>query len=702
MRLSPTNVTSLAKAWIRLACLATVIATGARMAPLRAEPPAPIEIRSADGQWLVRIATDQPSVVHLGIDTEGTGRETHNLLREPLRLSWMQSTAPLRSWSVERRPDGALIRHVLDHGRIDWIVRAAGDRLEFEIDQDAWVPVHDLALPFNLNQAHCPTAVLPHAVEDHVRLIPPWLFVAPDHGHLYCEVIPGERPKKTMRKGSSPPQEAAAASAAASPWFATLVGERRTHTLMWTLRSRRPFENGDAVTFRFTARPIAKPDGIDDALWRRVRRPRLNLFQANADENDVETPMMLANNVLSNPAVCCTFFYSDSMLLLPEPLPGIGLPLLVRRTLDDWFAQRVMQPGNVAAFAKSDMYLFTNPALICAAWDYVAMTGDLEWLNRNLEKLNHVANFLLRRDQDGDGLVESLHSGNRWSLRDPDRADFYLETVNFGHKNAVTNAFAYRGFVCHADLLAKAGKPELAAVYRKAAAKLHAVYFKTFYNPQTGVLAGWISQDGEMHDYVFPFVNGLACWVGLVPAEKSREILGRIMTRLRELKPDGWRWGIPTNLEPVPDYDLLQPALRTDGRYGMVESARSILPVKPDELGVPRWVDPDGSTSFRGRALYNGATQSALTGFLILGLESAGMHADTAWLLEPLLGAAEAGELQNGLHVKGGEGAEHRDWDGNPTGYEGYLPEGWFFLTAGLLRHTGKTLMPPPDPAVAR
>jgi hypothetical protein len=676
------------KAGPRLVCVAALIAVGAQRSSLAAETPVPIELRSSNGRWLVRIATDQPSVVHLGIDTEGTGRETHNLLREPLRLSWMQSTAPLRSSSVERRPDGALIRHQVDAGRLDWIVRAAGESLEFEIRQDAWAPVYDLALALNLNQAYCPTAILPHAVEDHARLIPPWLFIAPDHGHLYCELIPCTGAKRTVRKGSP------VVPGAPSPWFSTLVGQRRSHTLVWTLRSRRPLEKGDAVTFRFSPQPIAKPDGVDEALWRRVRRPWLNLFQANADENDVETPMMLANNVLSNPAVCCTFFYSDSMRLLPEPLPGIHLPLLVRRTLDDWFAQRVMQHGNVAAFAKSDTYLFTNPALICAAWDYVAMTGDIEWLRRNLENLNLVANFILRRDQDGDGLVESLHSGNRWSLRDPDRADFYLETINFGHKNALTNAFAYRAFLCYADLLEKAGKPELALVYRKSAAKLHAAYFRTFYNAKTGVLAGWVSQDGEVHDYVFPFVNGLACAVGLVPAEKGREILGRITRRLRELKPEGWRWGIPTNLTPVPDYDLIQPALRADGKYGMTEAARGVLDVVADDLGVPRWIDPDGTKSFRGRALYNGATQTALTAFMIMGLDSAGMREDSDWLLEPMLRAAEAGELQNGLHVRAGQGAEHRDWDGNPTGYEGYLPEGWFFLTAALMRETGKTLVP--------
>jgi len=415
-----------------------------------------------------------------------------------------------------------------------------------------------------------------------------------------------------------------------------------------------------------------------------MRRPWLNLFQANADENDVETPMMLANNVLSTPAVCCTFFYSDPMLFNPYPLPGINLPLLVRRTLDDWFNNRVMQHGNVAAFAKSDTYLFTNPAFICAAWDYVKMTDDREWIEKNIHNINHIAAFILRRDQDGDGLTESIHSGNAWSLRDPDRSDFYLESINFGHKNAITNAFAYRAYYCMADLLKIAGKTQLSMVYLNAAKRMKDVYFKTFYNPQTGVLAGWISQDGQLHDYIFPFVNGLACAYGLVPEKQGREILGIIMTLLKKIKPEGWPWGIPVNLIPVPDYDLMQPNLWGGG---VTETGRYKLNIAYDGIGLPRLVDPDGSLSFKGRVLYNGATQSALTTFMIMGLDRFGMTEESNWILNPLMISAVKGALQNGLHVTAGRGAEHHDWNGNPTGYEGYLPESWYFLLAILLRN---------------
>jgi len=641
-----------------------------------------IELRASSGAWLVRAATDKVGITRLGIDTEGTGREKHNLLRQPVTLNWLQGSAPLRGWSLDKKDNGIVYHLKLDYGLLDWHIEAEGDALVFRVRLDAWTPIYDLAIFFNISQKFCPTAVLPHDVEDDTKLIPPWLFVAPDHGHLYCEVdsLYGRRMpvgKRTPLKRYSPVN-----------WYSTLTGQRRSHTLIWALRALRPFEKGDEVVFRFSPQPIAKPEGVDDTLWERIRRPWLAQFQANADENDVETPMMLANNVLSNPAVCCTAYYSDPLLFTPEPLPGIDLPMLVRRTLDDWFANRVMIHGNVAAFGKSDTYLMTNPMLISAAWDYFTMTGDTEWLKKNMNFLQLVGAFLVRRDQDFDGLTESIHSGNAWTLRDPDRSDFYLESINFGHKNAITNAMTYRAYHCMADMLNAIGCKKSADVYEKAARKLHNAYVKTFYNKKTGVLAGWKSQDGKIHDYMFPFVNGLACAYGLVNKKRGRKMLSIIMKKLREIKPKGWRWGVPVNLIPVPDFDLRQPAFTATGEFFGVWNPDEVnIKALTDDIGLVRMVDPDGSKSYKTAFNYNGATQTMLTAYLAMGLIAMGMEEDADWVLEPMIQAAEAGELQNGLHVGPGGGAEHHDWDGNPCGYEGYLPEAWYFLLAAMMKN---------------
>ena len=58
-------------------------------------------------------------------------------------------------------------------------------------------------------------------------------------------------------------------------------------------------------------------------------------------------------------------------------------------------------------------------------------------------------------------------------------------------------------------------------------------YFKTFYNPATGVLAGWKSADGQLHDYYFLFVNGIAIHYGLVPKDQANAIMDRLLAKMK-------------------------------------------------------------------------------------------------------------------------------------------------------------------------
>ena len=53
-----------------------------------------------------------------------------------------------------------------------------------------------------------------------------------------------------------------------------------------------------------------------------------------------------------------------------------------------------------------------------------------------------------------------------------------------------------------------------------------AAYFRTFFDPATGVLAGWRSADGQLHDYYFLYVSGIAVDYGLVPRDQA----GRLWT----------------------------------------------------------------------------------------------------------------------------------------------------------------------------
>ena len=97
--------------------------------------------------------------------------------------------------------------------------------------------------------------------------------------------------------------------------------------------------------------------------------------------------------------------------------------------------------------------------------------------------------------------------------------------------------------------------------YRQAADRLQAAYFDAFYNPDTGVFGGWRSADGQLHDYYFLFVNGIAICYELVPADKAHAIMDRLLAKMREVGYTRFDLGLPGNLVVIPrrDYVHLDP-----------------------------------------------------------------------------------------------------------------------------------------------
>ena len=83
----------------------------------------------------------------------------------------------------------------------------------------------------------------------------------------------------------------------------------------------------------------------------------------------------------------------------------------------------------------------------------------------------------------------------------------------------------------------KQGEAEIIAIVHSAAhsaplAKIK-IDDKTFYNPETGVLAGWKSADGQLHDYYFTFVNGIAISYDLIEQQQAHAIMDAIHEFLR-------------------------------------------------------------------------------------------------------------------------------------------------------------------------
>jgi hypothetical protein len=616
-------------------------------------------LQALAGQWRFDFSQEFPEIVHLGLDSEGTGREKTNLLSKPVSLQIEGNQCGLISSGFEVTDTGLRSRLILSgisDTELEWKVDIEGTACKWSFEVVKGRPLLGyLCVSIPLSTELTAPTLVPSDINEH-HLLPDWLLIAPDYGHIQ------------IRDTSD-----------YSSW-AELVGDRPNRKLNLLIHCAEPLIPGRTWTLDWKV-PTASPPSVCSNLeqWPQIRRPWLNLFQLSSRWSaycggvggiENHPPALLANNVLSEAAACSLYYYSDAALFAHELVPGFSLLPWVRHTLDHFLDNSIMAFGNIDSFSKYDLYLFTNPNFINACWSYYRASGDRQWLHRRIEKLHRTADFLLRRDVDGDGLVESINSGNAGSLRWPDQADFYLEFTNFGHKNAYTNALTYRAFRCMSELLKECGYINAAIEYTNKANRLREAYYEVFYNTQTEVLAGWISQDEAIHDHMFTFVNGCACAYGLIPVEKGRAIMQRLLNKLKELDFTGWQWGVPVNLLPIPGSDRIQPAfeLGSDG----------ILPL----------IDDDGQASFRGYDYHNGVLSGVLSTDFIMGLQAVGLDDEADRILKEMLSPVEAGKFHNGIINRHQQGAEFHTWDGKPVGYEGYLADQWYHLIAWFTRTT--------------
>ncbi|MFH1941101.1 MAG: hypothetical protein ABIL68_03275 [bacterium] len=187
-----------------------------------------------------------------------------------------------------------------------------------------------------------------------------------------------------------------------------------------------------------------------------------------------------------------------------------------------------------------------------AAHNYYQATKDNTWVKTHIDKLLKWGRASLNTDSNGNGLIEYHQSGNLGECRV--RPANWWDCINFGHKDAYSNAMAYRGFRGLARLAAVAGRKKDAKTFENAAKKLKAAHYQTFYNPDTGMLAGWKSRDGELHDYAFTFIQGIAITYGVVDDKnKANKLLDAMFKKMQEVGFNRFDLGLPGNLINVPD-----------------------------------------------------------------------------------------------------------------------------------------------------
>jgi hypothetical protein len=571
---------------------------------------------------------DGRSVVELSWDTESGTRYQRNLLRKDAAVG--VETRASGKWAAAG-PEMQLLARTAEEG-FDLVLGLRGE-------PPATIEAARITFPFDARVT--PTTVLPIRTEPDGTLHLPAIVSAPDFGQMLVNL--------------APPVQVTA----------RLLGSRQHKTLDWVVEF--PWSAGvKEVSLQFRAARLPAPKGLDDdARWKLARRgwfDGLNLTSQWGDQKArFSAPVgILGNNVLSDPASCSLWMYADMALFVPELPGGIKTGDFVRRSLDFWLDHRMLPDGNVIGYWDYDTFLDPLPSLLISAWDYVEMSGDLKWLASRIDLLERIAGYAISRDVDGDGLIEAVPPGDRGSLKQPKRSSCWFDAINFGYKDAYSNALMYRGFRCLVDLESRLHRQEKATEYAGRADRLKRAYAPHLLNPETGRVAMWRSKDGELHDYASPIVNGYAIEYGLIDPAKGRDILRRFHEKLRRVGFTNLRFGVPCILDPIRPDDYLQPA-----------------------IGAPQ--QPDGRDTWQ--IYMNGGITAGQVYHYLAAHYVVGMNEEADSLLDAMLAAQQTVGFQNGVQDAFPRGIDWRKWNGDPCGYEGFLADNARFLLAVLTRN---------------
>ena len=404
-------------------------------------------------------------------------------------------------------------------------------------------------------------------------------------------------------------------------------------------------------------------EGVDSARYAGFRRNYLNLFQVNP------RLMVLANNSCSDPCAFTLFLSSMMALNTPEladSLTALGLvKMSVERYLNGMKAYGMYgyngsweDPNAQTDNSKSQPYdyLDTYPSLVISACNYIKGTHDIKWAEKYYDSIKRWMDTQMKRDYNHNGLVEYELSGNSGSWNGIVRPANWWDTIGFGFEDAFSNAITYNALNLFTEVAEMTGNKEDAERYRRLAEKMKSAYFKTFYNPATGVLAGWKSRDGKLHDYYFLMVNSMAVYYDLVPADRMQPIMLTLWKKMQETGFTNFTLGLPGNLVSVRHEDYTHHD--------------------------PRWgggVKEDGSDAFQ--RYENGGASLNWSYFTLKAFKKAGLEDQLNIISNGILESINTGNFQ-GSCSEGGMTKDWKTWTGECWGYEGFLCDGFQVLLA--------------------
>ena len=422
------------------------------------------------------------------------------------------------------------------------------------------------------------------------------------------------------------------------------------------------FKGADAtqpdITYRFESVSIYPEIAhiSKDPRFAGFRRNYINIFQMNP------RIQVLANNSASDVCAFTLYLYAEMARKTPALANGLTAMDLVRNSLEQYLSgmKAYGQVGykNGAGWASEYDASDSAPSLIISACYYILDTKDIAWGKKNYAGIKQWVDEMIATDRNKDGIIEYGYSGNAGSWNDKafKLPSNWWDTIGFGHDDAYANALAYRAYTLLATVAADTGHKEDSAYFTSFAAGLKRSYYQHFYNPGTGLLAGWKSEDGQLHDYCFTFVNSVAICYGLLEEEQAKRIMQALLAKMKAVGYTDFRLGLPGNLIPVRSEDYVHH----DRRWGYGKNEDAL----------------DGFQIYE-----NGGATVCFAYFTIKALYQLQMNKEAGMILLPMLESFRKGDFEG--RCPGSEMTrDWKTWSGECWGYEGFLVDNYLTLLA--------------------
>ncbi len=412
------------------------------------------------------------------------------------------------------------------------------------------------------------------------------------------------------------------------------------------------------LTFAVEEEHYPQIAGVDfsDRKWDGLKRCWQNAFTLN-----LQTLSMGDNPLLHGIAHLSIHFKSDMSVFTPPLLENLTVHDVLRRQLEITLRDCVGESGEIHArhatpegrASKTQDFGFfdANISNLIALYNYTAATGDWSLAKTYDESIRRAGRFLLALDKDNDGILELPYDGN--FFRNDRECRNWWDNFPFGHKDGFINLLAYRALGNLAEMLGRLGHADYAADLAAWRTRFAANFHKTFFNPETGVYAGWVSADGRMHDYMFTFISAMAINQDLVDPELGRRMM-QILIKKAEAEGYGqWKWGVPGPLISVSEADehIWQPMQR----WGSYENG-----------------------GFCGQTAYH----------FIQALYKLGMREQADMILFNMMDTFENEFTHSGVFPGYMRSVDWRTREGIPCGYN-YLADNYYFLLAAITGYYG-------------